>query len=121
MSGVVERYCYSDQTPQVYYLFPAPEEEVILDAVVCRSPEPISVETLQDPVALQPVPLDPVYINPLMDWMLFRAFSKDNEGGANVALAVQHYQMFVEQLGVKQRADATIRQLLRGKYMGGEV
>lgn len=35
-----------------------------------------------------------------MDWMLFRAFSKDNEGGANVALAVQHYQMFVEQLGL---------------------
>ncbi|HGF1829177.1 TPA: DUF6682 family protein, partial [Escherichia coli] len=42
------------------------------------------------------------------DWMLFRAFSKDAAGGAESGLAAQHYQSFVEQLGIKQGADSAL-------------
>ncbi|EOP1245344.1 DUF6682 family protein, partial [Escherichia coli] len=42
------------------------------------------------------------------DWMLFRAFSKDAAGGAESALAVQHYESFVQQLGIKQGADSAL-------------
>ncbi|EOY4828235.1 DUF6682 family protein, partial [Escherichia coli] len=41
-------------------------------------------------------------------WMLFRAFSKDAAGGAESGLAAQHYQSFVEQLGIKQGADSAL-------------
>ncbi|AOP42941.1 DUF6682 family protein [Edwardsiella piscicida] len=121
LTGPVERYCYSDRTPLIYYLFPGVEAVLTLDAVVCRIPATVSIATLQDDAAHQAVPLDPAYINPLIDWMLYRAFSKDNEGGANVALAMQHYQVFAEQLGSKQRADAILRQQLRVRYTGGEL
>lgn len=120
LTGPVERYCYSDKIPLIYYLFPGAAEALTLEAVVCRTPTAVSITTLQDETAQQSVPLDPVYINPLIDWMLYRAFSKDNEGGANVALAMQHYHVFAEQLGIKQRSDALLRQALRNQYLGGE-
>ncbi|EOT1010523.1 DUF6682 family protein [Escherichia coli] len=55
-----------------------------------------------------PVPLEEAYVNPLVEWMLFRAFSKDAAGGAESGLAAQHYQSFVEQLGIKQGADSAL-------------
>ncbi|HFO7976666.1 TPA: DUF6682 family protein, partial [Escherichia coli] len=36
------------------------------------------------------------------------AFSKDAAGGAESGLAAQHYQSFVEQLGIKQGADRAL-------------
>ncbi|MCD4046265.1 hypothetical protein KX505_26195 [Escherichia coli] len=36
------------------------------------------------------------------------SFSKDAAGGAESGLAAQHYQSFVEQLGIKQGADRAL-------------
>ena len=49
--------------------------------------------------------LDDIYINPLIDFILYRAFSKDSEYAANSTNAVSHYNAFMQQLGDKTTVD----------------
>ena len=105
MKGIPECFISNDLSPRVFWLFPAPDKEISIDAVVSRIPEAVYVLTQDDDT---PVPLEDAYVNPLVDWMLFRAFSKDAAGGAESGLAAQHYQSFVEQLGIKQGADSAL-------------
>ncbi|EET7765706.1 hypothetical protein FDR82_004786 [Escherichia coli] len=105
MKGIPECFISNDLSPRVFWLFPVPDKEISIDAVVSRIPEAVYVLTQDDDT---PVPLEEAYVNPLVDWMLFRAFSKDAAGGAESALAVQHYESFVQQLGIKQGADSAL-------------
>ncbi|CAM3629309.1 MULTISPECIES: DUF6682 family protein [Yersinia] len=116
MIGPVERYTYNELTPKTYYLFPGAEQVLLIEAVVARIPPTVMISTLKDRT---PVPIDELYVNPLVDWILFRAFSKDGDAGANLNLAMQHYQAFGEQLGVKQNAENFAQQLKQSQYQGG--
>lgn len=102
MHGSPERYIYSGQTPREYWLFPAPQQEIMLDAVLVRIPDPVLLTDLN---GATPVAPGDAWVNPLLDWMLYRAFSKDADQGAQLQLAMQHYQAFSDQLNLKTRAD----------------
>ena len=52
--------------------------------------------------------LDDIYLSPITDWILYRAYSKDAEYGANEARAVASYQAFNAAIGVKTQADAAV-------------
>lgn len=118
MTGVPERYVYSEITPRVFYLFPAPEESVSIDAVICRIPEATTIINLEDKTE---VPVDEAYVNPVVDWMLYRAFSKDAAGGANTGQAMQHYQAFADQMGIKQNTDRFMAQMKHAQFDGGSA
>ncbi|HDK8696501.1 TPA: hypothetical protein PVA50_004840, partial [Aeromonas hydrophila] len=51
---------------------------------------------------------DDIYINPIIDFMLYRCFSKDAEYAANSNRAAGHYNAFLQQLGEKTQADANM-------------
>ncbi|ARZ00537.1 hypothetical protein AXW37_06420 [Yersinia ruckeri] len=116
MTGPVECYIYNESVPKTYYLFPGPDRAQHIEAVVARIPPPVMITHLKDRT---PVPIDELYVNPLVDWILFRAFSKDGDAGANLNLAMQHYQAFSEQLGVKQNAENVAQQRKQSQYQGG--
>ncbi|EGB0326529.1 TPA: DUF6682 family protein [Salmonella enterica subsp. enterica serovar Muenchen] len=116
VNGVPERYVYSEITPRIFYLFPAPDKSVSIDAVVCRIPDVVTISGLEDKTEIR---IDEAYVNPLVDWMLFRAFSKDVAAGANTALAMQHYQAFADQLGIKQNSDRFMAQMKQAQFDGG--
>ncbi|EJX0511374.1 hypothetical protein ODC80_004682 [Salmonella enterica] len=118
VSGVPERYVYSEITPRVFYLFPAPDERVSIDAVVCRIPDVVTITSLEDKAEIR---IDEAWVNPLVDWMLFRAFSKDVAGGANTGQAMQHYQAFADQLGIKQNTDRFMAQMKQAQFDGGSA
>jgi hypothetical protein len=50
-----------------------------------------------------------VYANAVLDYMLYRAYSKDAEATQNAELANAHLKRFVEMLGLKLQADASGR------------
>ncbi|HBM0098355.1 TPA: hypothetical protein LT061_004923 [Salmonella enterica subsp. enterica serovar Blitta] len=118
MTGAPERYVYSEVTPRIFYLFPAPDECISIDAVICRIPAVVTISSLEDNTEIR---IDEAYVNPLVDWMLFRAFSKDVAGGANSAQAMQHYQAFADQMGIKQNADRFMAQMRRAQFDGGSA
>ncbi|ECE0790611.1 hypothetical protein GK48_10460 [Salmonella enterica subsp. diarizonae] len=57
--------------------------------------------------------------DPLVDWILFRAFSKDAAGGANSGQSMQHYQAFADQMGIKQNTDRFMARMKQAQFDGG--
>ncbi|MEE3649456.1 MULTISPECIES: phage adaptor protein [unclassified Brenneria] len=104
MIGPVERYCYDWKTPRTFFVFPGAEEGTQLEINVSRLPSTATISDLNS-ATNQAFPLDDLYINPVLEWILFRAFGKDAENGANAQLSSQHYQTFVDLLGVKSQTD----------------
>jgi hypothetical protein len=113
-TGTIEGYCYDEQTPRTYYVFPGAAAGVQLDAVVSRIPEAVTLAALDEAL----VTLDELYTNPLIEWMLYRCYSKDSQNGANSQLALQHYQAFNDQLGVKTQAEMAAGNKKREQYNG---
>jgi hypothetical protein len=50
------------------------------------------------------VGLNQVFFNPLIDWVLYRAFSKDGEHPANAARAAAHFAAYRQALGLEAQA-----------------
>ena len=113
-SGTTEGYCYDEQTPKTFYVFPGTVAGVQLDAVVSRIPVAITLTVLDEAL----VSLDELYTNPIIEWMLYRCYSKDSQNGANSQLAQQHYQAFNDQLGVKTQAEMAVGNKKREQYNG---
>ncbi|AHG22193.1 hypothetical protein Z042_23195 [Chania multitudinisentens RB-25] len=115
-SGMIENYCYDEQTPKTFYVFPGAVEGAQLDAVISRVPVPATISQVESG---ELVPLDELYTNPIIEWMLYRCFSKDSQNGAvNNQLAQQHYQAFNDQLGIKTQADMALGNRKREQYNG---
>lgn len=53
-----------------------------------------------------PIKLDDIYANAILDYVLYRAYSKDAEYAANASRAALHYQAFTAALGAKTQVDA---------------
>ncbi|HBN5894908.1 TPA: DUF6682 family protein [Serratia marcescens] len=113
-TGTIEGYCYDEQTPRTYYVFPGTAAGVQLDAVVSRIPVSITLAALDEAL----VSLDELYTNPIIEWILYRCYSKDSQNGANSQLAIQHYQAFNDQLGVKSQAEMAAGNKKREQYNG---
>lgn len=118
LTGPVERYIYDEQTPRVFHLFPGAVSGTSLEISVSRLPDTATINDLKLGVN-RPFPLDELYINPVLEWILFRAFGKDSENGNYAMLASQHYQTFVDLLGVKSQTDQAAGQKKQMQSNGG--
>lgn len=113
-TGIPQRYCYDEQLPKQFYLCPAPALQVDIEAKVARIPEAVTPGNTDIPVQV-----DELYINAIIAWILFRAFSKDSEGGNNAQLAAQHLQIFNDQMGIKTQADTDQGRRKSQQFTGG--
>lgn len=103
----VAAYTYDERDPKTFYLYPGPSALHSIELVYSVAPQSKTlVEVDADAVA----DLDDIYINPMIDFILYRAFSKDSEYAANSNRAQGHYNAFLQQLGDKTTIDANIAQ-----------
>ena len=97
--GYIQHYMYDPRDPKNFYIYPkAPATAWQVELVYSSSPTAASIGG-----AIQ---IDDVYANALLDYMLYRAYSKDAEYAANANLALAHYQAFSNSLGVKFNSSA---------------
>jgi len=98
-SASVKHYCYDPRTPRIFYVYPpavaATQVEIVYDA------PPSDVATLAGVISL-----DDEYANMLLEYILFRAYSKDHEAIGNAERALAHRQMFDSMLSAKNTADS---------------
>ncbi|MFJ5456279.1 DUF6682 family protein [Pectobacterium sp. CHL-2024] len=117
ITGPIERYCYDEQTPKAFFVFPGALAGAQLEINVARLPSPASIADLS-PQNARLFPLDELYFNPVLEFILFRAYGKDAENGNNAMLSSQHYQTFVDLLGVKSQTDTAAGQKKQAQYNG---
>lgn len=98
-----EAYLYNPALPQYFMLYPGVAEGVTLEMAVSLYPVEVTLEELdeEDPVAMV---ISDIFINPVVDWCLYRAFSKDAPGQDD-NLAKQHLQNYNDAMGIKNNVD----------------
>lgn len=102
---IVQHYMYDMAEPDTFYVYPpVPEKRFdeygtpiprsfstveILQAVV-----PPDMENVKDKITLKDI-----YVPALVDYMVYRAYSKDSEASANQNLKQMYYEQFLAALG----------------------
>lgn len=104
-------YTYDDRDPKVFYLYPGVIAAAKINLVYSVAPQAKTLTQVNDAGSPAIADLDDIYINPIIDFILYRAYSKDADYVANSNRAVNHYNAFSQQLGEKTNTDNAMAQI----------
>jgi hypothetical protein len=115
-SAQVVNYIKEISDPAGFYVVPGNDGNGIVEATVSRLPAevPSPAEDVGNADAYTAVvDIRDIYRNALLDYMLYRAFSKDMNIVGGSQRAAMHYQQFAESLGIKTQIEDLTRQAAR--------
>jgi hypothetical protein len=107
----IQHYTYDARQPKEFFVYPPASTDAVLEVVYTDTPGSHSLsEADLDPTSgnTEVILLDDIYMSPVIDWVLYRAYSKDAEYGSNEARAVGAYNAFNAALGTKTQVDAAV-------------
>jgi len=87
-AAVVKHYVYTPLDPKTFYVYP-PQPSSGMNQV-----EVIYVAAPTDATLVSVITLDDIYMTALLDYVLFRAYTKDAEYANNAQLAQAYYTQF---------------------------
>lgn len=114
----IEHYIYDPGADRTrFYVYPGvPDgENVYVEVVYSALPAEVVTES-------QVLTLGDQYLPAVLDWVLYRCWSKDADYAGNTSRAMAHQQSFYQQLGVKFQAAARVdpnRRVRGGEAMSG--
>jgi len=95
----VENYCTDTRMPHNFWVYPPSVGDVYVEAVWAVPPSNLTDTN-------RAISLDDVFSEPLVDYILFRALSKNQAIPGDVSRAQAHYQLFMSALNDKVGADS---------------
>ena len=101
----VELYIYDERNTKTFYVYPGVTIGIQLTLVYSKAPPAID-SAAND--AGEVIALDDVYVNAIIEWILYRAYMKDAEYAANPNKSQMHMNAFRSQLGEKSQADVAM-------------
>jgi len=110
-SANIQHYTYDPRNPKQFYVYPPATNTAELEVIYADAPGSHSLTEAQlDPDGSQAevIKLDDIYLSPITDWILYRAYSKDAEYGANEQRAASSFQTFNAAIGTKTQVDAAV-------------
>jgi hypothetical protein len=104
----VERYAYDPRLNKEFLVYPPAAVGAQLEIIYSSVPaaHALTEQQLENPATAEVIRISDAYGNALLDYVLYRAYSKDAEESANAARAVAHYQAFQNSIGVKGQSEA---------------
>lgn len=107
----VKHFMADPRDPKTFYVYPmaTADPAMYVEVVVSKSP----VNTLSDEATVLGTDdidagIDDIYESVLVDYVLYRAYSKDSEHTANANRSQWHYQAFQAALGVQIRNEVAL-------------
>jgi hypothetical protein len=107
----VQHYMYDPRQPKEFFVYPPATTSAQLEIVYVDIPGAHALsESALDPAGSDTTVmlLDDIYMTPVIDWVLYRAYSKDAEIGANEQRAAAAYQTFNAAMGAKSQTDSAV-------------
>jgi len=107
----IQHYTYDPRQPKQFYVYPPATNVAQLEVIYADAPGAHAMtETELDPANNdnEVILLDDIYLSPITDWILYRAYSKDAEYGANEQRASAAFQTFNAAIGTKTQVDAAV-------------
>jgi hypothetical protein len=104
----VEEYMFDARQPKEFLVYPPATSAARLEVSYAQVPSPHTLSDVQlnNLATAETIRIDDTFANSLLDYMLYRAYTKDAEQQGNAARAVAHYQAFQSSLGVAAQANA---------------
>ena len=99
-STSLKHFMFDERAPKTFYVYPPAAAGHKLEIVYSKSPVDITDQQLSSTSVLEN---EDIYAGVLLDYVLYRAFSKDAEYAGNIQRATVHYQMFANSLGIGNR------------------
>lgn len=96
-SATIQHYTFDGRNPKVYYVYPPSTGTSYAEIHYASSPADIG---LSDSLSL-----GDIYANPVLDWVLYRAYSKDADYAANEQRAAGALTRFYQALGLKSTGE----------------
>jgi hypothetical protein len=90
----IEKYMFDKRLPKEFLTYPPATATAQLEIVYSTSPaaHTLTEQQLMNPETATTINLDDMYANALLDYMLYRAYSKDVEQAGNAQRAAAYYQ-----------------------------
>jgi hypothetical protein len=107
----IQHYTFDPRQPKEFFVYPPATSAAEIEVVYAAAPEAHTLtesELHPDTGSTEVIKLDDIYTSPIIDWVLYRAYSKDAEYGANEARATASYQAFNAAIGAKSQTDSAV-------------
>lgn len=100
-SGTIRNYMFNEATPTVFWVYPPATADTQVEVSYLKMPTAIvnAGDTLSIP---------DTFFNPVLDYVLFRAMSKDAEAGSLSQRALNHLNTFKGYFGDKAQIDMVV-------------
>jgi hypothetical protein len=107
----IQHYTFDPRQPKEFFVYQPATTSAEVEVVYTDSPGAhVQTESQLDPTGndATTILLDDIYMSPMIDWILYRAYSKDAEYGANEQRAQAAYNAFNSALNMKNQVDAAV-------------
>lgn len=101
--GDIERWMYDPDIPREFQVYPPALVGTLIQVIYAADP---GEHTDGPSVGAEALKLKDYYAPMILDYVLYRAYSKDVDNVVNAKRAMMHYQAFSNGLGVKNTSDA---------------
>ncbi len=104
----IEQYMFDARQPKEFMVYPPATTLAQLEVLYAQVPTPHTLTDVQlaNSATTEVIRIDDTFANAILDYMLYRAYTKDSEQQGNAARAVAHYQAFQNSLGVSAQVNA---------------
>ena len=100
--AAVNRYTFDSRNPKNFFVWPAPASTLYINVIYSVAPTDV---TTDGTTVTGNLSMDDIYGNAILDYVLYRAYSKDAEYAGNAEKAVAYYSAFSNALGVRAKVD----------------
>ena len=118
-SSTIKHFIYDNRNPMVFYVYPPAAAGTKVEAMYSVSPAEIVYDaTNQTTIASSlatTLSVSDIYLEAVVNYVLYRAYSKDAEFAQNAQLAAGYLQTVYSMLGIKTQKDVAFSPDLNSK------
>lgn len=100
----IKHFMFDERSPRIFYVYPPATAGHKLEIVYSKAPTDILIGN----VATAQLSEEDVYTGAIVDYVCYRAFSKDSEYAGNMDRAMAHFSRFMSVLGMGTRTTMAV-------------
>jgi len=100
-SAIIKHFMYDERNPRQYYVYPPATAGHQIEIVYGQTPTDITTGSISSTQLTQ----EDIYTGAIVDYVCYRAFSKDSEYAGNAQRAQAHYPQFMNALGLGNKVN----------------
>jgi hypothetical protein len=106
--AVIKNFIYDNRNPKVFYVYPPATTAAQLEIIYTKNPTDCAATS-------SALDVTDIYAEPLLNYVMYRAYSKDAEFSTNAQLSGSYLSIFNSLLGIKTQKDASYSPDLNSK------